>query len=208
MPVLLNVGITHTVAEIRSISMKTLSEFIDSSGSLLTPHLQVLVPCLLKATGELELPKLSYMSNQLGGNSEAQEMIDSARAEVAKQHHSTETLSKCIRYIDFESLEKMTPVIVELMKVAVNLGTKIACAHFVCLVRFIIISCHYLNEQTTAFQFTNESENSRNLVHKLHFNSFRFIADNDSVSKRDAIVGWEIFERMFWWSEGPQQHRT
>lgn len=134
-PVLLNVGITHAVSEIRALSMKTLSELIDSSGSLLTPHLPVLVPCLLKATGELELPKLSYMSNQLGGNSEAQEMIDSARAEVAKQHHSTETLTKCIRYIDYEALEKMTPEIVEVMKVAVNLGTKIACAHFVCLVR-------------------------------------------------------------------------
>lgn len=61
-------------------------------------------------------------------------MIDSARAEVAKQHHSTETLTKCIRYIEFEPLEKMTGDIVELMKTAVNLGTKIACAHFVCLV--------------------------------------------------------------------------
>lgn len=133
-PVLLNVGITHAVLEIRTLSMKTLSELIESSGSLLTPHLPVLVPCLLKATGELELPKLSYMSNQLGANADAQEIIDSARAEVAKQHHSTETLTKCIRYMDYEALEKMTPEIVEVMRVAVNLGTKIACAHFVCLV--------------------------------------------------------------------------
>lgn len=130
----MNVGITHTVLEIRTISMKTLSELIDTSGSLLTAHLPVLVPCLLKATGELELPKLSYMSNQLGANSEAQDMIDTARAEVAKQHHSTETLTKCIRYIDYEALEKMTPDILEVMKLTVNLGTKIACAHFVCLV--------------------------------------------------------------------------
>lgn len=135
MPVLLKIGITNTVSEIRALSMKTLSELIESSGSLLTPHLPVLVPCLLKATGELEMPKLSYMSNQLGGNADAQELIDSARAEVAKQHHSTETLTKCIRYIDYEALEKMTPEIVEVMKVAVNLGTKVACAHFVCLVR-------------------------------------------------------------------------
>lgn len=136
MPVLLNVGITHTVAEIRSLSMKTLSELIDSSGSLITGHLSVLVPCLLKATGELEVPKLSYLSNQLGANADAQEMVDSARAEVAKQHHSTETLTKCIRYIEYESLEQMTPDIVELMKNSVNLGTKVACAHFVCLVSF------------------------------------------------------------------------
>lgn len=142
-PVILNVGITHAVAEIRSLSMKTLSELIDSSGNLLKSHLSLLVPCLLKATGELELPKLSYLSNQLGGNSDLQENIDSARAEFAKQHHSTETLTKCIRYIDYESLEKMTPEVVELMKTAVNLGTKIAGAHFVCLVRMRNISQCY-----------------------------------------------------------------
>lgn len=94
LPLLLDVGVTHTVAEIRALSMKTLSEIIDSSGSILTPHLPVLVPCLLKATGELEVPKLSYMSAQLGGNADAQEVFDSVRAEVAKQHHSTETLAK------------------------------------------------------------------------------------------------------------------
>lgn len=114
--------------------MKTLSEIIEASGSLLTPHLPSLVPCLLKATGELEVPKLSYMSTRLGGHAEAQEVVDSIRAEAAKQHHSTETLAKCIRYIDYESLEKMTPDIIELIKSTVNLGTKVACAHFICLV--------------------------------------------------------------------------
>lgn len=94
LPLLSNVGITHTVAEIRSLSMKTLSEIIDSSGSILTPHLSLLIPCLLKASGELEVPKLSYMSTQLSANADAQEMIDSVRAEVVKQHHTTETLSK------------------------------------------------------------------------------------------------------------------
>lgn len=133
-PVLLNIGITHTVAEIRTLSMKTLSELIDSSGELLKSHSKLLIPCLLKATGELELPKLSHLSNQLGANIDLQETIDSARAEFAKQHHSTETLTKCIRYIDYDSLEKMTPEVVELMKNTVNLGTKIACAHFICLV--------------------------------------------------------------------------
>lgn len=136
-PVLLNVGITHTVAEIRDLSMKTLSELIDKSGNLLATHLPVLVPCLLKATGELEGTKLSQLSNQYGDNSDVQEAIDTARAERAKQHHSTETLTKCIRYITYEALEAMTSEIVDIIKTAVNLGTKIACAHFVCLVNIL-----------------------------------------------------------------------
>lgn len=74
--------------------MKTLGELIESCGPNLTPHIATLVPCLLKASGELEMPKLSYMSTQLAGHSEAQEMLDSVRAEAAKQHQSTETLTK------------------------------------------------------------------------------------------------------------------
>jgi proteasome component ECM29 len=53
LPFLLKTGVTHTVPEIRRISIKTLSEMIDSAGSLIVPHLPELIPCLLKATGEL-----------------------------------------------------------------------------------------------------------------------------------------------------------
>lgn len=74
--------------------MKTLAELIDSSGPILTPHIATLVPCLLKAAGELETPKLSYLSARLSAHTEAQEMFDSARAEAAKQNQSTETLAK------------------------------------------------------------------------------------------------------------------
>ena len=90
--------------------MKTLSELIESSGSILTKHLPSLVPCLLKATGELEIPKLSYLSTRLGAQAEAQEAVDSIRAEAAKQHHSMETLTKvskialtfCILYYGYK----------------------------------------------------------------------------------------------------------
>lgn len=82
-------------------SMKTLSEIIESSGALLKPHLPTLVPCLLKATGELEIPKLSYLSARLGAQQEAQEAVDSIRAEAAKQHHSMETLAKVNKIILF-----------------------------------------------------------------------------------------------------------
>lgn len=94
LPLILNTGVIHTVPEIRNLSMKTLSELIESSGSILNNHLPMLVPCLLKATGELEIPKLSYLSTRLGAQVEAQEAVDSIRAEAAKQHHSMETLTK------------------------------------------------------------------------------------------------------------------
>ncbi|CAD7011930.1 unnamed protein product [Ceratitis capitata] len=134
LPLLLQTGVTHTVADIRKVSIRTISEMIDSSGSLIAPHLPMLIPCLLKATGEVESSKLSYLSTRLGADNEAQEAVDTVRAEAAKSHHTMESISKCMRYIDFKVLEEMTPSVLELIKTNIILGTKIACAHFVCLI--------------------------------------------------------------------------
>ncbi|XP_038108762.1 proteasome-associated protein ECM29 homolog [Culex quinquefasciatus] len=133
-PLFLESGVTNTVAEIRKLSIKTLSDLIDSAGSLILPHLTSLVPCLLQATGELDSAKLSYLSTMMAGQSGTQEVVDSMRAEAAKQHYTMETLSKCIRHIDYPTLEKMTPAVLDVLKTGVNLGTKVACAHFICLV--------------------------------------------------------------------------
>jgi proteasome component ECM29 len=143
LPFLLEIGVTHTVAEIRRLSLRTVSEMIDSSGQLIQPHLSALIPCLLKATGELDSSKLSMLSTMMGGQSGTQEIVDSVRAEAAKSHYTMETLIKCIKYIDFETLERTTPAVLDLIKTSVILGTKIATAHFVCL-----ISVHLTKDMT------------------------------------------------------------
>ncbi|XP_053680548.1 proteasome-associated protein ECM29 homolog [Anopheles nili] len=135
-PLFLETGVTHTVPEIRRLSIRTLSELIDSAGVLILPHLASLVPCLLQATGELDSTKLSYLSTMVSGQSGGgtQEAIDALRAEAAKQHYTMETITKCIRHIDYATLERMSPSVLDLIKSSVNLGTKVACAHFICLV--------------------------------------------------------------------------
>uniref|UniRef100_A0A1S4H7M0 Uncharacterized protein n=1 Tax=Anopheles gambiae TaxID=7165 RepID=A0A1S4H7M0_ANOGA len=135
-PLLLETGVTHTVPEIRKLSIRTLSELIDSAGALILPHLTSLVPCLLQATGELDSTKLAYLSTMVSGQAGGgtQETIDTLRAEAVKQHYTMETLTKCIRHIDYATLERMSPAVLDQVKSSVNLGTKVACAHFICLV--------------------------------------------------------------------------
>uniref|UniRef100_A0A336L3V3 CSON003432 protein n=1 Tax=Culicoides sonorensis TaxID=179676 RepID=A0A336L3V3_CULSO len=134
LPLILETGITHNVVEIRQLSIKTISELIESSGSLIQPHLAILIPCLLRANGEIDSVKLSHLSNMFASDSRTQEAVDSIRADMAKQHHTMDALTKCIRFIDYEALEKMTPSVIDIMKTTVQLGTKVACAHFICLV--------------------------------------------------------------------------
>nr|CAH7763652.1 unnamed protein product [Callosobruchus chinensis] len=133
LPPLLNNGITNTVAEVRLISLHTVSELVTSAGKQLKPFLPKLIPALLQATGEMESAKLSYYSTMLGGQSQLQENLDSARASIAKSHFTTETVSKSLQFADASILEELVPKITELMKGTVGLGTRIACAHFITL---------------------------------------------------------------------------
>ncbi|CAG9835676.1 unnamed protein product [Diabrotica balteata] len=133
LPVLLNNGITNSVAEIRLVSLQTVSELVKSAGKQLKPFLPKLIPALLQATGELESSRLSYLSTRLGAQSEAQEAVDEARASIAKSHFTTETVSKSLQFADASILEELIPKIVDLVKTSVGLGTRIACAHFITL---------------------------------------------------------------------------
>ncbi|KAJ8977535.1 hypothetical protein NQ317_010055 [Molorchus minor] len=133
LPPLLNIGITSTVTEIRLLSLQTVGELVTSAGKQLKPFLPKLIPALLQATSEFESTKLSYLSTMLGGQSQAQEAVDSARASFAKSHFTTETVTKSLQYADASILEELVPRIIDLMKASVGLGTRIACAHFITL---------------------------------------------------------------------------
>lgn len=203
LPYLLETGVGHKVADIRKVSIKTISEMIDSSGAMIAPHLATLIPCMLRATGELENTKLSYVSTRLGGDNEAQEAVDSLRAEAAKSHHTMETISKCVRFIDYPVLERMTPELLELMKSSVNLGTKIGCAHFVCLVR----------EEDTKSPISTQLVNNINCPHPHPFGIQKlmllltFIVTGQHTSgQRDDAASGQIFERLSWRHQGSQCH--
>ncbi|KAK5644780.1 hypothetical protein RI129_006080 [Pyrocoelia pectoralis] len=132
LPILLN-EITNPVSEVRLLCLQTLSELVKAAADQLKPFLAQLIPALLQATGELESQKLSHFSTMLGGQSDAQEAVDSARANFAKSHFTMDTVSKCLQYADASILEELTPKITELMKSSVTFGTRIVCLHFIAL---------------------------------------------------------------------------
>ena len=79
------------------VSLQTVSQLVNVAGAQLKPHLPILLPALLEATGELESANLAYLSTRYGAEADKQEMIDSVRAAVAKSHYSTETMTKVIK---------------------------------------------------------------------------------------------------------------
>jgi len=72
---------------------------VGSAGDLLKPHLPLLIPALLEATGELESRGLSQLSVQFGAEHQTQEVIDAVRASFAKSHYTTETVAKVLESV-------------------------------------------------------------------------------------------------------------
>lgn len=165
-PFILETGITHIVPEIRQISIKTLTEIINTSESLIVPQLKNIVPALLIAAGELESSQLSYLSTRLEADSDAQETVDTLRAESIKNHKVSDAIGKCIRYIDAKLLEEMTPAIIDISKSSVNLGSRIACAHFISMVSFILLPIMLSHQNFLESFVINESSNLYCLVDK------------------------------------------
>ncbi|XP_012265500.2 proteasome adapter and scaffold protein ECM29 [Athalia rosae] len=141
LPVLIDIGIIHTVGSIRAISLQTISQLVTAAGKLLKPSLHSLIPALLTATGGLENPNLTQLNTRYGANPEAQEVIDSVRVSVAKSHYTTETMTKCIQYIDAPILKELMPKVIDLIKSSIVLGTKVACSHL------LILLCSHLKQE-------------------------------------------------------------
>ncbi|CAK9831680.1 Proteasome adapter and scaffold protein ECM29 [Anthophora retusa] len=141
LPVLLNIGVVNVVSSVRSVSLQTISQLVSRAGVLLKPSLVTLIPALLTTIGESENPNLSYLSNVCAATSETRDAIDNIRASAAKEHYSTETMTKCIQYIDAEILKELMPKVIELTKSSVGFGTKITCSHFI-----ILLSTHFKQE--------------------------------------------------------------
>ncbi|GBP15166.1 Proteasome adapter and scaffold protein ECM29 [Eumeta japonica] len=140
LPVLLDTGITNLVREVRNVSLQTVSKLVTAAGSSLKPFLPNLIPALVTAAGDLESAKLSYLSTALGNDSGTREVLDDMRATAARHHYTTDTVVKCMPYIDIQVVTEMLPKMLELSK-SPQLGTKVACCHF-----FVLITHHLRQE--------------------------------------------------------------
>ncbi|KAJ2947108.1 hypothetical protein O0L34_g16457 [Tuta absoluta] len=139
LPVLLDSGITNVVKEVRAVSLLTVSKLVTAAGNSLKPFIAKLIPALLEAAGELESAKLSYLSNVVT-DSGTRELVDDMRANATRHHYTTDTVVKAMPLVDIENLKEMLPKVLELSK-SPQLGTKVACCHF------IILCAHYLRAE-------------------------------------------------------------
>merc|ERR1719244_229958 len=131
LPPLLEKGLTSTVSEVRAVCLATLMKVTKSAGPLLAPHLGVLVPALLEATGEMEGQQLNYISTRLGVDQGIQERLDSARMAASKSSPTMECVTYCLQFIDGTVLGELVPRLVDCLKGSVSIVTRGGAAHVI-----------------------------------------------------------------------------
>ncbi|XP_067931568.1 proteasome adapter and scaffold protein ECM29-like [Watersipora subatra] len=126
LPVLLDEGITSTVAEVRTLSLDTLVLMSKNAGEFLKPHIHTLVPTMLESLSGLEPQSLNYLAQRVG--EEAQEKLDKARVAASKMSPMMDSINLCIRQVDESVLPTLIPRLIELIKSSIGLGTKVGIA--------------------------------------------------------------------------------
>ncbi|XP_060085987.1 proteasome adapter and scaffold protein ECM29-like [Ylistrum balloti] len=131
LPCLLKNSIQSSVSEVRAIGLSTILKISKNAGSLLKPHIPILVTALLEAVSGLEPQVLNYYSLRVSDSQAAQDQLDSARIAASKMSPMMETVNLCVQYVDEEVLTELVPRITDLIKSGIGIGTKAGCSSFV-----------------------------------------------------------------------------
>ncbi|EDO42544.1 predicted protein, partial [Nematostella vectensis] len=129
LPTLLHTGLTSGAEEVRSIALSTILKISKNAGSLLKPHIPVLVVALLESVSGLEQQSMNYISLHLSKNEDVQEKV--VRIASSKMSPMMETVNLCVQYVDEEVLPELIPRVADLLRRGVGLGTKVGCSGFV-----------------------------------------------------------------------------
>jgi len=130
LPILLTDGITSQVKEVRNISLGTVVEVCRSAGTLIKPHLGLLVPALLEAVAGLEMPELSYVATRQTSD-ESREEVDSVRVSLAKDSKMSGALNYVLDYVDDEVIDSVMSGVIEVMKKSVGLTSRTTAANVI-----------------------------------------------------------------------------
>ncbi|XP_033738890.1 proteasome adapter and scaffold protein ECM29-like [Pecten maximus] len=131
LPCLLKNSIQSSVSDVRTIGLSTILKISKNAGSLLKPHIPILVTALLEAVSGLEPQVLNYYSLRVSDSQAAQNQLDSARIAASKMSPMMETVNLCVQYVDEEVLTELVPRITDLIKSGIGIGTKAGCSSFV-----------------------------------------------------------------------------
>nr|CDJ87643.1 HEAT domain containing protein [Haemonchus contortus] len=126
LPVLIRNGIHSEIKVNKQFSISILLELSKTAGSQLRPHLAELIPSLIDTISDAEPAILNYMAAR--SSLDELEMLDDARAKMARTSPMMTAIQDLIPQIDGSVLVAIQPRLCEQLRSSAGASTRTACA--------------------------------------------------------------------------------
>ncbi|KAF3799984.1 Proteasome component ECM29 [Colletotrichum gloeosporioides] len=122
-------GLESGVDEVKMFSLKTIIDITKKGGPNLKPFIVDFIPPLLGLHSTIEPEQINYAYQKVSEDSRDQ--LDKLRARWVNQSPISEAIDNCLRQLDAEGMKQLAPKLEEIIKTAIGMPTKIACARLI-----------------------------------------------------------------------------
>ncbi|WYZ42440.1 hypothetical protein EsH8_VI_000139 [Colletotrichum jinshuiense] len=122
-------GLESGVDDVKMFSLKTILDITKKGGPNLKPFIVEFIPPLLGLHSTIEPEQINYAYQKVSEDSRDQ--IDKLRARWVNQSPISEAIDNCLRQLDGEGMKQLAPKLEEIIKTAIGMPTKIACARLI-----------------------------------------------------------------------------
>ncbi|KAK6213509.1 proteasome component ECM29 [Colletotrichum tabaci] len=122
-------GLESGVEEVKMFSLRTIIDITKKGGPNLKPFIVDFIPPLLGLHSTIEPEQINYAYQKVSEDSRDQ--IDKIRAQWVNQSPISEAIDNCLRQLDGDGMKQLAPKLEEIIKTAIGMPTKIACARLI-----------------------------------------------------------------------------
>ncbi|KAK1974005.1 proteasome component ECM29 [Colletotrichum cereale] len=122
-------GLESGVEDVKMFSLKTIIDITKKGGPNLKPFIVDFIPPLLGLHSTIEPEQINYAYQKVSEDSRDQ--IDKIRARWVNQSPISEAIDNCLRQLDADGMKQLAPKLEEIIKTAIGMPTKIACARLI-----------------------------------------------------------------------------
>ncbi|KAK2022425.1 proteasome component ECM29 [Colletotrichum zoysiae] len=122
-------GLESGVEDVKMFSLKTIIDITRKGGPNLKPFIVDFIPPLLGLHSTIEPEQINYAYQKVSEDSRDQ--IDKFRARLVNQSPISEAVDNCLRQLDADGMKQLAPKLEEIIKTAIGMPTKIACARLI-----------------------------------------------------------------------------
>ncbi|KAK1994194.1 proteasome component ECM29 [Colletotrichum falcatum] len=122
-------GLESGVEDVKIFSLRTIIDITKKGGPNLKPFIVDFIPPLLGLHSTIEPEQINYAYQKVSEDSRDQ--IDKLRARWVNQSPISEAVDNCLRQLDSDGMKQLAPKLEEVIKTAIGMPTKIACARLI-----------------------------------------------------------------------------